>query len=53
MDKYVPNEGVISAAGSRVAVRVIRTDEEQMIARSVCHVCGLILEKEHDHEKSG
>ena len=32
------NEGVISAATSRVAVRVIRTDEELMIARSVCLV---------------
>ena len=35
------NEGVISAAASRVAVRVIRTDEEQMIARSVCRTLGL------------
>jgi acetate kinase len=26
------NEGVISSAASRVAIRVIRTDEEQMIA---------------------
>ena len=32
------NEGVISAAASRVAVRVICTDEEQMIARSVCRI---------------
>lgn len=31
---------VISADTSRVAVRVIRTDEELMIARSVCHVLG-------------
>ena len=30
------NEGVISAAASRVAVRVIRTDEEWMIASTVC-----------------
>ena len=29
------NEGVISAAASRVAVRVIRTDEELITARSV------------------
>jgi acetate kinase len=29
------NEGVISSAASRVAIRVIRTDEEQMIARLV------------------
>ncbi|OFW67862.1 MAG: acetate kinase [Actinobacteria bacterium RBG_13_63_9] len=35
------NEGVISAAASRVAVRVIRTDEELMIARSVYRVLGL------------
>ena len=35
------NEGVISTSDSRVVVRVIHTDEEQMIARSVCHVLGL------------
>ena len=35
------DEGVISAAASRVAVRVIRTDEELMIARSVCRALGL------------
>ena len=35
------NEGVISAAASRVAVRVIRTDEELMIAKTVCQVLGL------------
>jgi acetate kinase len=35
------NEGAISAAASRVAVRVIRTDEELMIARTVCRVLGL------------
>jgi acetate kinase len=35
------NEGVISAAASRVGVRVIRTDEEQMIARSVCRALGI------------
>ncbi len=35
------NEGVISSAASRVAVRVIRTDEEQMIAKTVCRVLGL------------
>jgi acetate kinase len=34
------NEAVISAIASRVAVRVIRTDEELMIARSVCRVLG-------------
>ncbi len=35
------NEGVISANDSRVAVRVIRTDEEWMIANLVCRVLGL------------
>jgi acetate kinase len=41
------NEGVISAAGSRVAVRVIRTDEELMIAKTVCQVLGLGSKKEN------
>jgi acetate kinase len=35
------NEGVISAAPSRVAVRVIHTDEERMIAKTVCRVLGV------------
>jgi acetate kinase len=35
------NEGVISTAAGRVAVRVIRTDEEQMIAETVCRVLDL------------
>src|SRR5208337_1625538 len=35
------NEGVISSSASRVAVRVIHTDEEQMIAKTVCQVLGL------------
>ncbi len=35
------NAAVISAADARVAVRVIRTDEEQMIAKLVCRVLGL------------
>jgi acetate kinase len=32
---------LISAAAGRVAVRVIRTDEEQMIAETVCRVLDL------------
>jgi acetate kinase len=32
---------VISTAASRVAVRVIHTDEELMIAKTVCRVLGL------------
>ncbi len=46
------NEGVISAAASRATVRVIRTDEELMIARSVCRELGLgmaISKGESDH----
>ena len=35
------NAPVISAQNSRVAVRIIHTDEELMIARSVCRVLGL------------
>ncbi len=35
------NENIISKAGGRVTVRVIRTDEELMIARTVCKVLSL------------
>ena len=35
------NEAVISPAASRVAVRVMHTDEEGMIAQTVCRVLGL------------
>jgi len=35
------NENVITKASSRVTVRVIRTDEELMIARTVCRVLNL------------
>ncbi len=45
------NEGVISAATSRVAVRVIHTDEEWMIANTVCRVMGLTGEKGHGQGK--
>ncbi len=41
------NEGVISTAASRVAVRVIRTDEELVIAKTVCRVLGFDREKEN------
>ena len=39
------NEGMISAETSRVPVRVIHTDEEWVIANTVCHVLGLAFEK--------
>ncbi|MES2365323.1 MAG: acetate/propionate family kinase [Pseudomonadota bacterium] len=42
------NAGVISAETSRVAVRVMHTDEEMMIAKSVCQVLGLPIEKESE-----
>jgi acetate kinase len=35
------NAAVISAQTGRVTVRIIRTDEELMIARSLCRVLGL------------
>jgi hypothetical protein len=35
------SEGVISAAVSRVAIRVIRADEELMIAKTICSVLGI------------
>ena len=40
-ERNAANEGVISVAASPVAVRVIRTDEERMIATLVCGVLGL------------
>ena len=40
------NADVISAAASRVVVRVIRTDEERMIAKLVCDVLGIGSGKE-------
>ncbi len=38
--RNVENAAMISANNARVTVRVIRTDEELMIARSVCRVLG-------------
>jgi acetate kinase len=35
------NECVISAPASRVSIRIIRTDEELMIAKTVCRLLGL------------
>ena len=45
--RNVGNEGVISAAASRVVVRVIPTGEERMIAKTVCCVLGLGWKKEN------
>jgi acetate kinase len=41
--RNLKNAGVISKNSSRVTVRVIRTDEELMIARSVLHSCQEII----------
>ena len=40
------NDGVIAAAAGRVVVRVMRTDEELMIATTVCRVLSLGCTKE-------
>jgi len=44
------NAGVISTDAGRVAVRVIHTDEEWMIAQTVCDVLGLTIKKGHDYK---
>jgi acetate kinase len=45
------NAGVISAKTSRVPVRVIHTDEERMIAKTVCRILKIKIGKERNHEK--
>src|SRR5260221_12157496 len=42
----VANAGVISSETSRTSVRMIRTDEEWVIASMVCRVLGLTIENE-------
>ena len=42
-NRNAANEGVIFANTSQVTVRVVRTDEELMIAKTVCHILGLGL----------
>ena len=49
-EQNTANAGVISTDGSRVKIRVIHTDEQWMIAKTVCGVLGLTIEKGHDHE---
>ncbi|HEX7568543.1 MAG TPA: acetate/propionate family kinase [Anaerolineaceae bacterium] len=46
----VASAAVISAEASRVAVRVMHTDEEWMIAKTVCRVLGLPIGKENYDE---
>ncbi|MFA5700927.1 MAG: acetate/propionate family kinase [Desulfuromonas sp.] len=44
------NAAEVSATTSRITVRVMRTDEEWMIAKSVCHVLDLTTTKGYEHE---
>ena len=46
----VANAAVISAETGRVTVRVMHTDEEWMIAKTVCSVLGLTTRKEYGRE---
>ncbi len=46
----VANAAVVSAEASRVAVRVMHTDEEWMIAKMVCRVLGLTIGMENYDE---
>jgi acetate kinase len=48
--RNLANEGVISTESSKAAVRVIPTDEECMIAKTVCQVLGLTIGKESNYE---
>jgi acetate kinase len=43
------NAAVISREMAPVAVRVMHTDEEVMIANSVCRVLNIAMEKEYEH----
>jgi acetate kinase len=43
------NADVISTQGGRVAIRIMHTDEELMIAKSVCETLGLLNHKEHEY----
>ena len=42
------NEPIISAGDARTLVRVIRTDEESMIAQTVCRVLKFSMTHEND-----
>ena len=46
------NESVISKITSRIPVRVIHTDEELMIARSVCRVLDILVNKDNSFKGS-
>lgn len=44
------NSALISTESSRAAVRIIHTDEERMIAKTVCRIIGLTHERGYDNE---
>jgi len=48
--RNVASAAVISAEANRVAVRVMHTDEEWMIAKTVCRFLGLTIGKENYDE---
>jgi acetate kinase len=48
--RNMTNATVISMETSQVTVRVMHTDEEWMIAKTVCHVLGLTIGKENYNE---
>jgi len=48
--RNVANAAVISVETSRVTVRVMHTDEEWMIAKTVCRILGLTIRKENFNE---
>jgi len=48
-EENAANAAVISSNASRVAVRVIHTDEEWMIANTVWRVLGLTVRKENSY----
>ena len=46
---YAQNVDVISTETGRVAVRIMHTDEELFIGKSVCGILGLTNQKEHEY----
>ena len=49
--RNLSNKSLISTETSKVSIRVIPTDEERMIARTVCRVLGFTAGKEDQYEK--
>jgi acetate kinase len=48
--RNLTNAAVISTESSQVTVRVIHTDEEWMIAKTVCNFLGMTTKKDNDYE---